>query len=235
MLRLWLAVIYSFVLVTFCAAQNVEKNTQIEAPRTDASQDYIELASQYRIKTELQYLGNKTEREIANEPQNTRDFSFSGKGFNVYFVILFFVVAIFIFLKFGGNGSLMHASPATAKNKKTVAPSSWKLEHNVEDLDKHNWLAKLAKSKNYRAALIEMLRYSLLEGGRATNTIYLRSDTERDAFARLPKAWDKKDDLGELLKVTELAHYGGRDVSSDGFAEALKICRNIFGLQSVRQ
>ncbi len=82
--------------------------------------------------------------------------------------------------------------------------------------------------KDYREGMVELLRMSLLLGGEETDTVFARSDTEREAFARIPKTWSQKSNLQKLLRETELVHYGNRPIDETRYKAALDIGRAIF-------
>ncbi|MEM9780969.1 MAG: hypothetical protein AAF899_00695 [Pseudomonadota bacterium] len=89
------------------------------------------------------------------------------------------------------------------------------LEEAVAEADRRRALAMLAE-----AALIEAARQNGQRLGRAM--------TMRDALFRIPGAWRGRDALARLARAAEIAHFGGRSVSEDSFAEHLAEARRIF-------
>ncbi len=96
-------------------------------------------------------------------------------------------------------------------------------------MDGQALIDRLAAMKDRREALARLLRHCLLAAGEMSDTRFARSDTERDAFARLPAGFQHHDALRALLRDSELAHYGGRPVSEDVFMRNLELGRILLG------
>lgn len=135
----------------------------------------------------------------------------------VVFALL--IAAVALWLRFGGSGGLLSAQPRELRPK-PAAPDGWRLADDGER-PAAGLLADIAAMPDRRAGLIRLLRHCLLHAAAATNTRFARSDTEREALRRLPGQWAGRADLTGLLQITELAHYGGRPVAEDAFAQSL--------------
>jgi hypothetical protein len=132
---------------------------------------------------------------------------------------------LFLWLRFGGGGLLARA-PAAAPAP-TVTPEGWALSD--PDAPGGDILARAAAMADRRAALVLLLRACLLHAAQATGTRLARSDTERRVLARLPGSFAALGPLAELLRRTELAHYGGRDVSDADFTASLGAAQMLLG------
>jgi hypothetical protein len=141
-------------------------------------------------------------------------------------VIVLVVVLLALWLRFGGSGTLLAGTPKEIRQK-PVAPDGWKMAQD-DDVPMADLLAQIAAMPDRRAALVRLLRHCLLQAGAATDTRFARSDTEREALRRLPMGWSGRSGVSSILTATELAHYGGREVSEDAFAASLATARALF-------
>lgn len=141
----------------------------------------------------------------------------------VVFALL--IGALALWLRFGGSGGLLSAQPRELRQK-PAAPDGWRLTDDGER-PAAGLLADIAAMPDRRAGLIRLLRHCLLHAAAATGTRFARSDTEREALRRLPGQWDGRADLTGLLQTTELAHYGGRPVAEDAFAQSLAAAQRL--------
>lgn len=141
--------------------------------------------------------------------------------------LLLIMGALIGWAKFGGGGALLARAPRKDLPDAAPAPESWKLS--AEDIARtpQDLLAHLAAMPDRGAALALLLRYCLMAAGAVTETRFARSDTERRAFARLPQSYAHHAPLSAILHAAELAHYGGRAVAEDRFAEILASGRPI--------
>ena len=131
---------------------------------------------------------------------------------------------LFLWLRFGGGG-LFARTPAGAEAPR-VTPEGWDAPAETPGGD---LLARAAAMADRRAALVLLLRACLLQAAAVTGTRLARSDTERRVLARLPRSFTALDPLADLLRRTELAHYGGRDVSDADFTASLGAARVLLG------
>ena len=149
-----------------------------------------------------------------------------GGNFGIIVIVGILVLGILLFFYFGGGGALLSGAPGEFKRRR-VSRAEWELE---EDLGPDGYgalLNRLAGASDRAEALVQMLRYSLIEASETTGVLFARSDTEREALRRLPDTWIKQTDIAALLKATELAHYGGRPVDQTTFESCLRIARRI--------
>lgn len=127
------------------------------------------------------------------------------------------------------GGALWAPETATDANKAVQAPKGW--GESEADLLENRSLAQIAQMSDRRAAVVRLLRLCLLHAAEATKTGFKRSDTERDAFGRVPLHWSGLDYLKRLLIVAELAHYGGRSVDEATFQTLIEGAREILPRQ----
>jgi len=135
-------------------------------------------------------------------------------GTGIAIVVGVICLLIFLFLKFGGAGGLLSADPSE-RAKKRRKKKAWGLTAETEDVD--DVVAQIRAMTDRKAAMILLLRHCLLQASQETNVNFRRSDTEREALGRLPTSWRKFDLLGQILRATELVHYGGRAIGDDPF------------------
>lgn len=132
---------------------------------------------------------------------------------------------LFLWLRFGGGGLFARTPDPTPAPR--VTPEGWDAPAETPGGD---LLARAAAMADRRAALVLLLRACLLQAAQATGTRLARSDTERRVLARLPRSFAALGALADLLRRTELAHYGGRAVSDDDFAASLGAARVLLGV-----
>ncbi len=207
-------------------AQSDEPLSTIDKPVSDVSAEYGEATRGYPIRAEISYSdddrfvpgSNQRLREARVERTRPNDQPISG-SWGVLLIVCLLLVGLFIWLKFGGSGTLLSREPR--EMKPTTAPEHWKLGQEDVDVDGRVLISRLREMTDRKEALIQLLRHALLAGGENCATRFARADTEREAFARLPKSWEHSAALAAILRTTELAHYGGRDVTDGMFDSAL--------------
>lgn len=117
-----------------------------------------------------------------------------------------------LWLRYGGAGVLRRGPrEITAKPE---APEAWRMAEGAPLPEGEALLTLVRGMADRRAALVLLLRASLLRAAELSDTRFARSDTEREAFRRLPSGWER---VKSLLQEAEWAHYGGREVSDATF------------------
>lgn len=206
----------------------------VEPPVGDSTDAYRKTALREGARTKATYAtdlkGDLTGEQAKEQPVKInpprRSPAMDLNGFGVALAVALVVGALFLWLKFGGGGVLLAREPRDDTRRKHATPDSWKMgDGMVSDAD--GLLTQIAQMSDRTAAMVLLLRHCLLAAARATDARFARSDTERGAFRRLPEKWVYHDRLEHMLQHTELAHYGGRDVAEDRFAEALDTARSI--------
>lgn len=211
---------------------------RVTAPRGDLAEDYRRIAARAGLRSDVTYAKgirgslplDEAYRPPKDDLQRQTDPLITGPAaMIVVFVLL--LVAAGLWLRYGGSGMLLSSTPRDLPQK-TTAPDSWRISDDP-NLTTGDLLAQIAAMTDRRAALVRLLRHCLLQAGIATDTRFARSDTEREAFRRLPETWMGRNGLSGILTMTELAHYGGRSVSEDSFAKSLAAARDILGKRPV--
>ncbi len=209
----------------------------LEPPRGARSTEYLDTARRKAARTNVEYVSD-LDGDLVSGRSVRRGFEtrsrgnpVSFNGFGALFALLVTLGLLFLWMKFGGSGTLLEREPK-ADRATNQAPQTWKITDEELDLDARSLLSKIANMTDRTDALVYLLRYSLLAGARATQVRLARSDTERSALVRLPRTWTHRDALHSLLVDTELAHYGGRAVKQEEFERAMEIGKTI--LTSVR-
>ena len=138
------------------------------------------------------------------------------------------IAALGLWLYVSG-GALWAPDTAGNASKAVQAPKGW--GESEADLLENRSLAQIALMADRRAAVVRLLRLCLLHAAEATKTGFKRSDTERDAFGRVPLNWYGSGYLKRLLVAAELAHYGGRRVDEATFQNLIDGARGILPRQ----
>ncbi len=239
--RLWVRVICTlFGLAALAApalAQDADSGESysiratIEPPHGEIAARYQALAARKGVRSRAIYAteidgllvsGRQHATPVAPRRVDPVDLN----GFGVLLALLLIAGALIGWAKFGGGGALLARAPR--KDRPDAGPpESWKLPAGDIAGTPQDLLTQLADMPDRGAALVLLLRHCLMAAGAATKTRFARSDTERRAFARLPQSYAHHAPLGVILRAAELAHYGGRAVAEDRFAEVLATGRLI--------
>lgn len=141
-------------------------------------------------------------------------------GLSAWWVLALVALGLVLWLRFGGTGMLARRAPQEGT---LPARPDWQ----VETAAAPALLDQIAAMEDRSAALVRLLRHCLLRVAETSGTRLARSDTEREAFARLPRS----EGLALILQAAELAHYGGRPVGEAEFQDALLAGRSLLGLR----
>lgn len=199
------------------------KITALDPPRSDVADQYRAQAQPLGVQTDATYAA-KLDGKLRNDgrfvpPEKPAEFreyeppSMSG-NFGMLLVLALVLAALALWLRFGGGGALLSKGPGEIKEK-PVAPEGWALPAAGALPAGGDIFAAIRAMADRRAAMVLLLRTSLMQAATTSGTRFARSDTERDALRRLPSAISGRSVLGDLLREAELAHYGGREVSQD--------------------
>lgn len=209
--------------------------SHVEPPRTETSGQYRSLAKKAGADTDAVYVDKlagslSSDAAIRETHRIRREFSVPALDGSLGIVLVFVLIVglLLLWLKFGGTGTLLSGKPKDLE-KKQQAPAGWQVTQQEQAMDGEALLDRLAAMKDRREALARLLRHCLLSAGALCDTRFARSDTERDAFARLPNNFKYHDALKTLLRDSELAHYGGRPVSEEMFAHNMELGRILIG------
>jgi hypothetical protein len=213
--------------------------TEVDTPRGADAAIYRDGARRLRIETDAIYV-SELEGTLASGPApRQRSVSVrSGRdtdlgGFTLVIAVAVLMGLLLVWLKFGGSGVLLARQPEDDRAE-AEAPDSWNLQA-TPATETGSLLERIAAMQDRSAALVLLLRHCLLAGARATGTRLARADTERAAFRRIPHSWPRQRGLEALLVQTELAHYGGRPVAEEAFAQALETGRTILADPALRR
>lgn len=232
----WVMVLGSVLLAGQALGQTTPepplKITTVDVPRGVGSDSYRKLAEAQGVQTEASYASDlqgklPTDGKFTppKEPQKTKGPAVTGP-WGLVLVLAVLLGGLALWLRFGGAGALLVAGPGDLKTK-PAAPEGWKLPDNA--LPSGDIIALIRGMEDRRAAMVLLLRASLLRAAEITDTRFARSDTEREALKRLPAHLPTRPVLAELLQQAELAHYGGRDVSADLLTACITRARPLFG------
>ena len=211
--------------------------TAIDPPRSAIADQYRAGAASNGMQTDATYAatidgtlrsnGKFVPPKKPNAPGNYTAPSLSG-GYGIIIVLGILLAALALWLRFGGGGALLSKRPGEIAAK-PAAPDGWKLSA-AQDLSQGgDVFSTIRGMADRRAAMVVLLRASLMQAATTSGTRFARSDTERDALRRLPPAILGRSILTDLLREAELAHYGGREVSEDTLHRSIDGARALFG------
>jgi hypothetical protein len=203
--------------------------TTVEAPRSDTGKGYQAMVRR-RADTDAIYATDLQGGPLTVDSRPRRAEPLAPRGplldGNIAMLVVVggLALMLLLWLRFGGGG-LLARTPADAPAP-VVTPEGWDAPAGTPGC---GLLARAAAMADRRAALVLLLRACLLHAATVTGTRLARSDTERKVLARLPGSFAALGPLAELLRRTELAHYGGRDVSDADFTASLGAARHLLG------
>lgn len=208
----------------------------LDPPGGETADAYRALAARYSVRTDPAYVTVLDGTLTSGQQQTPRpdgrdarrempDLNLGGVG--VLLIVILVIGGVFLWLKFGGAGTLLNREPSEMAPQQ--APAGWDIAGTNAGQDPRSLIEHIAAMADRNEAMVLLLRQCLLTGAQQTETRFARSDTERRAFRRLPRSWRFHEGLGELLRNAELAHYGGRPVSDAAFHASIALGRSILG------
>lgn len=172
--------------------------------------------------------GYKAPPKRQEEPSELNLPIWGGSGGGVYLALALCVGALLIWLRFGGAGNLLKARPKVDQRPEPqAAPEAWAIHADDLAMGPEALIRRLLALPDRGQAAAGLLRHSLLAAANETQIRLARSDTERQAFDRLPRDWRQYGGLKTLSQLAELAHYGGRPVSDEVIEQLAQIARAI--------
>lgn len=217
--------------------ENYRIETRIDPPLGPDSADINDLARRANARADLIYAdritgdlssGRRVDDLREDPAPDVRLPALGGGSGGVYIAIALFVAALVIWLRFGGAGNLLNRRPVLDRAAAPqTPPDAWAIS--PEDLAQgpEALIRRLLALPDRGMAAAALLRHSLLAAAEETRIRLARADTERQAFDRLPRDWRQHNGLKTLLKMAELAHYGGRVVNDATIHELADIARSI--------
>lgn len=232
----WAMVLGSVLLAGQALGQdNPLKVTAVDAPRGEVSDSYRDMARARGVQTEATYASD-LQGKLPTDGKFTPPAAprpLDGPVVNGPLGLVLVLVALLgglaLWLRFGGAGTLLAAGPGDLKPK-SMAPEGWKLPDTT--LPSGDIFALIRSMADRRAAMVLLLRASLMRAAEISDTRFARSDTEREALRRLPQHLHARPVLADLLQQAELAHYGGREVAPETLAALIDRARPIFGAKA---
>ena len=195
------------------------ENAPLPPPQGPEGQALSRTLQAEGIATDLTYAASATDIAKPKPPPPIDQPRLPVGNVSAFWVLGALAVALALWLRFGGAGILTRRAPTEGTTPQV--PAHWQVEG---DIAPASLLEQIAAMEDRSAALVRLLRHCLLKSAEVTRTRLARSDTEREAFARLP---GDKTALAVILQAAELAHYGGRPVSDAGFDAALAAGRGL--------
>ncbi len=218
------------------------KITAIDPPRSAVADQYRAQAARQGVQTDVTYAatlngvlrsdGSFVPPKKPAAPSNYTAPSLSG-NVAIVLVMVVLLAGLALWLRFGGAGGLLAKGPGDIAQK-PVAPEGWALPKAQDMVPGGDVFATIRAMADRRAAMVLLLRTSLMQAATTSGTRFARSDTERDALRRLPQSLSGQPILRDLLLQAELAHYGGREVSQDLLNTCIDRARTLFGPSGAR-
>ena len=216
------------------------KITAIDPPRSAVADQYRDEVTGQGVQTDATYAA-KLDGKLRNdgrfvppkksaEPYDYTAPSLSG-SFGILLVFAVLLAAVALWLRFGGGGALLAKGPGDIAQK-PVAPQGWALPDPGALPVGGDIFAVIRAMTDRRAAMVLLLRTSLMQAATSSGTRFARSDTEREALRRLPPTLPGRSVLGDLLREAELAHYGGREVTEDTLHRSIDRARALFAVKA---
>ena len=213
-----------------------QRVTAVPAPQDDTGRAAATSLSEAGLQAQIIYVekfdGKIDQADVAKQEAEARsrlEFGSGGGGIGIAAILVLFAALIALWFYFGG-GALLAADTSDKPKVARQLPDGW--ADTAADLSGNSSLREIAAMADRRAALVRLLRLCLLRAAEVTQTGFRRSDTEREAFRRLPDRWDGIGYLKRLLVAAELAHYGGRPVREDDFMTLIDGARGILPRQA---
>ncbi len=209
-----------------------QKVAVIRAPRDAAGQARADGLSRAGLQAQIVYLGkfdgNIEQKDPPKVAAEKPKVPLTSGPVAMVLVMVTLVAALGLWVYVSG-GALWAPEAAGDPSKVVQAPKGW--GESEADLLENRSLAQIAQMPDRRVALVRLLRLCLLHAAGVTETAFKRSDTERDAFGRVPPHWSGLAYLKRLLIAAELAHYGGRSVDEVTFQTLIEGARAILPRQ----
>lgn len=217
------------------------KITAIDPPRSAVADQYRATAARNGVQTDATYAatldgklrsdGSFVPPKKRAEPSDYTAPSLSG-NVGIWVVLAVLPAALALWLRFGGSGMLLSKGPGEIAEK-PIAPEGWKLPDTQAMPAGGDIFAAIRAMADRRAAMVVLLRISLLQAATTSGTRFARSDTEREALRRLPPSILGRSILTELLREAELAHYGGREVTEETLHRCIDRARAVFAVKAL--
>ena len=221
-MRQFIFLMFCAALVVFAAPAPGQEAIRQPVELRESGQDYLRSVRRRGISTDVAFFdrtGPAPALDTTVTPETdtqSRDTDLSLGGRAVWIIISIVVIAtlVLLFSRLGGASVVdFNAQPQTGKSRrqkkdrrKGAATSALPAE-----------LSQILQITDRRAALLELMRTSLVKAADLHQIRLQRSWTARDALRRIPKDWPLRPPLQTVLTAAERAHFGGRAVSEDDF------------------
>lgn len=217
------------IFLTFCAALIVfaapapgQEAIRQPVEIRDSGQDYLTAVRRRGIATDVAFFDgtgpapalDTTVTPEREEPSGRTELGPGGRTFWIILSIVIIATLVLLFSRLGGASVVDFTAQPQAgtsrrpkKDRRTGAAASTLPAE----------LSQILQITDRRAALLELMRTSLVKAADLHQIRLQRSWTARDALRRIPKDWPLRPPLQTVLTAAERAHFGGRDVSEDDF------------------
>ncbi|MEM8550759.1 MAG: hypothetical protein AAGF45_00120, partial [Pseudomonadota bacterium] len=210
----------------------------LEAPERETAVRYRDATARHRLNDGVTYYdplrpapelrADRRAERMVNERDGVT-IGLPDRGFwSIVFAVIFLTVVFFAF-RFGLRPNIVISSPQEGRRAKVRRIGAPGASGRPGGGAVPSGLEKIAAIADRREALVALAQAVLARALDANGLLPGRSWTMRDAVARIPAAWPHRERLASLAFASEVAHFGGRDVSEPAFqahlADATEILR----------
>lgn len=163
--------------------------------------------------------------KVAGETETTGFWDVNGLADLIPVTIAIAILAAVVFgaAKYGGVARWSLARPLQAGRRRQDRPGAGAHSEQREPAD----LPAIVAIPDRRRALVMLLRLALERAAAANDQVIGSSQTARDVLRSLPAGWPPLSSVTELVRLTELVHFGGRPLSESGFQDCVRLVQPI--------
>ncbi len=136
------------------------------------------------------------------------------------------LAVLFLFFKFGNR---IQVSFGSGRDRRRGSGED--ADDGLPDIaiaGSHGLLDRIAAMADRREALILLTGHALERAARMNGVTLARAQTARDVLRVLPGSWTHMPAMRELVRETEIVHFGGRALAEDTWRACLAAARPLF-------
>lgn len=159
------------------------------------------------------------------DPEAAQRASDTSRTVTMVITVLIVVAILYLFVKFGGAGSISFGR--TPDNSARRDGRGMSVDGVGDGAGPAN-LQAILRMTDRREALVALSQFLLNRVVAAQGVLLQRSWTARDAMRRVPRDFDHRAALYDLVLASERVHFGGRDVTEEEFRAHLDRLRPLY-------
>ncbi|MEM1160788.1 MAG: DUF4129 domain-containing protein [Pseudomonadota bacterium] len=137
----------------------------------------------------------------------------------------FLLAVIVVFALFGGS---MQVSFRRQNDGSVSSNAGMTDADELSSLPIDGFLERIAAMADRREALILLVSRALERAAQLNGLTLGRAQTARDVMRVIPRTWSHREALNGLVREVERVHFGGRDLSEEGWQDCFGAARPIF-------